>query len=582
MRSPTFGLRVSDFEVLTNVKITGQDGRFFQAYLAWDSTDKPTNDIIFRQGWIQLETARIFDHDFPADENRDNVYTFGYSVDIRGETLSTTVSVTVTDVADNPRIDSVKIDGEALNQLFGLPISTIPDVTGDGRPEIGVSIMSGRGPASAYVIGSEFYGSIPKGVLNIANLASQGARFLQTPDAALLLQDRSARKANLLSSAPRPSGGVDLLLSDAQRRKFYLFPIAQPSDFNALRGNVDPETVANRVVYTLDASAFPQQARLIGDVNGDGLNDIFVQQTHAPPPTTLPPENQAPVKFGIIFGRPVNAAADRQRTGAFDITFDAFSYAEGVPYVVVKTLSDFSGDGFPELFISATGGPAGSWIFARPDWVGAWIVKSPILRRAAPSTVSLRAITSDPVIHLSQTAPGTVFEVDDTDGDGFRSIAFGSGVVDGDDLNNGPNPFPMGASPPVKFSLDMRLATAVGDLEGDGINDYLSLASGLSVIRGALLNKGLAPIVSDPAIPGTPFINLALARPFSVAHETGQPAYLAATGQVAIGTVIQRYNFTSHGDGVGRIIIVKDADIRQGVLTARNPQPSPDTGMFIR
>ncbi|RYD82331.1 MAG: hypothetical protein EOP84_09535 [Verrucomicrobiaceae bacterium] len=95
---------------------------------------------------IEIRTGQIFNYEDPQDENRDNVYTFQFSLLYRGQTLSTTLNVSITDIADNVEVNSVVLEGEAVNQLFGLEVFAIPDVSGDGKPEIGTHVVSGVDP----------------------------------------------------------------------------------------------------------------------------------------------------------------------------------------------------------------------------------------------------------------------------------------------------------------------------------------------------------------------------------------------------------------------------------------------------
>ncbi len=97
--------------------------------------------------------------------------------------------------------------------MFGAPLSLIPDITGDGKAELGVSVWSGVGNASAYVVGSEFFNTAAPGRTNISTIANDGAIFDQTPGGV---------RANLVSAMSSGSG-IDLPVSDAGRSKLFLF-----------------------------------------------------------------------------------------------------------------------------------------------------------------------------------------------------------------------------------------------------------------------------------------------------------------------------------------------------------------------
>src|SRR5262249_37599620 len=152
---------------------------------------------------LRITPTQNFDFEAPVDADHDNVYRFQVGIPFQGSTGTAAVAITVTDVLDGITATGTAIEGEAINQFFGVPLSAIPDVTGDGKPELGVSLQYGPGSASAYVVGSEFFSAMPGTRLSVANLGNTGAKFSQTPSP-------TSRRANFLSAQPAATG-VDLL-----------------------------------------------------------------------------------------------------------------------------------------------------------------------------------------------------------------------------------------------------------------------------------------------------------------------------------------------------------------------------------
>jgi hypothetical protein len=465
----------------------------------------------------------------------------------------------------------VIIDGEAINQLFGFNIQHVPDITGDGKPEIATSIVSGLGPASAYLITSEFYGSVQKGVLSVANLGNSGTRFAQTPrSGSFPISFPYETRANLLTALPRPNeSGVDLLLSDGGRRKFYLFELTQPSDYSLLRGTIDPDTISNAIVYSVGPAEPAKEARLVGDVDGDGRNDILVQDVHTGSPG-------ASDKWGLILGRPVSSPADRARTAALNIEFTRpTTTSPGVPFLLTKLVSDISGDGHPD-FLMLMPSSNDDALSVGPLSGALLLVRSPVLRGVTPSS---------PAVSFSADAATSIFEVNDIDGDGVKSIAVGSKVIDGDDLNNGVSNILLMA-PPTADSTGGVMMAAIGDLDSDGLGDFVSSPATGGIIsdvyRGALLRRGQRQTADpDPGIPGSRRINLRSVIPYVNPRSGQPPVYLATSGLVAFGVVHRDFSQTTIAATAGRIIFVKEADIEASVTTPSAPNVVNE-GLIVR
>ncbi|RYD82330.1 MAG: hypothetical protein EOP84_09530, partial [Verrucomicrobiaceae bacterium] len=312
---------------------------------------------------------------------------------------------------------------------------------------------------------------------------------------------------NRLSALPKATGtGTQILLSDGARNKAFLFEINSPADYQPLRGSIDPSTSPNAVTYTF-SGAEKSEARLISDINGDGRNDIFVVRYSAQPGTT-------PLTYGVIFGRPVTSPADRQRTDDFDITLNGERQAEGLPHNLARVVSDITGDGFPDLFISA---PAFVRTFPEISFSQgfAYLVKSSLLRTTTPATASLVFGPTNQTHRFFPLSLIAITELDDTEADGTPTLflhMIGDGtLIDGHEISNSMSPSTLTMEPPARRVLGgggYRYPAA--DYDGDGIMDFISGG----VIRGSRDRQGLPPLQRDPEIAGSILINLDKALPY--------------------------------------------------------------------
>jgi hypothetical protein len=562
-------------ELPSNVQLIGNDGRIFTVTIL--ATDPP-NAAGVRTVTIRIQLVGASDFENPSDENGDNVYSFKLTGIYRGETLTTNIAVTITDVLDAASASATVINGEAMNQLFGAPMTSIPDVTGDGKPEIGVSIQSGLGPASAYIISSEFYGSIARGQLNVSTLGNAGARFAQTPvttnppNLNRAFAQQSLRP-NLLTALPAASG-VEILLSDAERKKLYLWKLSAAADFNAFRGAVNPDAISGGITYSFDPAGPAQEGRLIGDVNGDGVNDIFVQSVRAASGSRL----------GIIFGRASAGPGDLTRSGnTFDIEFISATRFGGLslPYIAVQTIPDADRDGNRELALSV---PSQSSILADQSFGSSfiWVIKSGVLRAGIPQSINLDSLTAAQGIRIAGFNAFDFIEIDDLDGDGLKSILVPSGqgggtIVDGDELLTSGFGAARGVQLFAGSILPGNFLGAGGNLDGDAADDFVASPGGTGltfVLRGGPVKSGL---VTAPAAP-TGSLQIDLRRVLGYSQFEGRaPVYLKESGLIGFGIMsIAGINGIASGaaETSGKIILVKETDIRRAVTT-------PSTGLEI-
>lgn len=555
-------------ELPTNLALTGLDARFFgMTFIIPASADAGGNRTIV----LRIETIGSLSSASPQDENHDNVYQFKIQGNYRGEFLVADVIATITPVTAKATI----IEGEAVTQVFGYPLVPVPDVTGDGRVEIGMAVQSGLGGASGYLIGSEFFSAMPGGTLSISNLGNAGAKFSQPTGSAAL--------NNLVSSRPATSG-VDIMLSDAAKNKFYLFPSVTSSSFGGLRGLPDPDASADAIVYSFPLGAPVHEARLIGDVNGDSRNDIFVRRA-----------STGGGRFGIIFGRPVTSPSDRQRNADLDLEFTyPADGTSGIVRVVTELLSDVDGDASPDLLISI---PSTNQVQSAGMWLGnsntssrgnVWVIRSSVLRSAGPMSIDLNALTSAQGKYLPDTKITSVVEFSDLDNDGFKTLLFGAEnlmfAIDGNDLL-GAQPGEFG--PAARILYGSAYISDAGDIDGDGYKEVIfsaSVARYLDVIRGASLKTAIETAPAPPARQSATLaaltVNLAALPSYTVA-DSRPPIVLGSSapggnGLIAYGRWCANVCAGGLAGSAGQIILIKIDDIRPWLNSATELKVKPN------
>lgn len=542
--------------------LVGADGNFFTVtVLATAPNASGMRTITFR-----LAAIGTLSMNTPQDADRDNVYRFKIQGSYRGQTHSADYAVTIKKATARATV----IEGDAIQQGFGNPLAAIPDVTGDGQAEIGVGVLSGTGGAGGYVIGSEFFNAMPGGRLSISGLANTGAKFSQPAAPPPFANFVSARQA-----AP----GVDLLYSDAMKNKLYLFPGTTGASFNSLRGTPDLDASADAIVYSFPANAPMQEARMIGDVNGDGRNDIMVRSTGS----------GGAGKFGIIFGRPATSTADRRRDAVFDIELNYTNAPSGAVRSLVEMLSDIDGDGHPDMLISAPNifqmQNAGSF-YATTTGGGlgmVWIIRSSVLRSPGPIAVNMMALTPEQGRYFPSTAVNNVVELADLDGDGYKTLLMSSVnvsfVVDANDLLQAqPGEF----GPTARVLQLGNYVADIGDLDGDGNKEVLVSAAGsfVTVVRGSWLKLAIATAQPTPArqTMNTEGVSLSLAEMPSYGITDGRtPLVLGSTapgggGLIAFGRWCSNVCGNTVAGSAGHIVLVRIDDIRpwmNGTVTLR-------------
>ena len=424
-RGPTFTLTADATTSLENIMRSGPDALFFPG-LDFVETAPDANGV--KVVTPILVAGALFNFEKPGDENKDNVYEIDVSATFNGREITTKIEFEVTDVLDAAEKTAASIVfGEGTrqsnragnDQMFGAPALPIGDITGDGKTEVAVSIQTGSGSAAAYIVTSESYDADTPNILDYNRDDIPDVKFNVTGTSTF-------PEFNYLSSA-ESNTGVDVLLSDASENSLILIKNADASAIGTLQGVLNAGSIPGAITYNFPASIKPF-GKLIGDVNGDGLTDIFVR-------------NMIPyvehTEFGIIFG---SNTAETSRSGDYDVTLqhggdqlDVFDGTRNHTFVRpveinTKRVSDYDGDGFNELVISTPG-------FLKPVRNASgndvlWIVKGSDLRQASLTAIDITDQEYERATNL--------VEFFDHDNDGVPStlISVGSStcIIDGDDL----------------------------------------------------------------------------------------------------------------------------------------------------
>ena len=437
------------------------------------------------------------------------------------------------------------IIGETNAQYFGAPLRLIPDISGDGNPELSAAIQSGEGPASAYVLSSEFLNASKTGKTKITPATNVGTRFLEA-----VIDEGS--KYNYISGQTRETdGGTDLLLSEAEKDRLVLFKVTTINEQMALEGDIAPDNISEKIVYSFAANS-NVEGRLIDDVNGDDINDIFVRFVD---------KSNLSKKYGIIFGKEATSQADRLRTGKFDIEFNylAKSLGGNVSKFIVEVVPDIDGDGKEDLLMSA---PAIDGFHSNSGVV--WVIRSALLQAATVTPIDLEAMTAVQGRAIPNTGAFGIVQTSDYDGDGIPTFLFDSNrgifVIDGDNLIASGEPNVLINGTVISGSID------VGDIDGDGVNDLINSSRDSGrVLSGSIIKDALEQNENVRITSGMLF-QIDLDNLLTYADSiNGAPIHLAEQGLIAFPFVTTDRT-VSGVENNGRIVLVKISDISNSIM----------------
>ena len=529
-----FNFYAPDNDVPTSLVLTGNDAGPFDVLLNIGAADGQG----IRQITLSVRPKGILNFEDPKDTDGDNFYEFQISGVYKGETLRAKIEVTVLDVLDSAESDGKSLVGEAWKQPFGAFLTAIPDLTGDGTAEL-VAPISGEtnGQTSAYVFTGEFLTGAPSDMSLVSGATDFGTRFQETGV-------DGSRQYNYLSALAKPDGtGTDLLLSEAAKDRLVLLSLANPADFEAIKGNINPDLLSEKIVYTFANGQ--NEGRLIGDVNGDGVNDIFVR----PMETVATPQS-----MGIIFGETLTTNPSRTRSGTFDITLTTsktsqfFNYGTLVKsWFSVQLLPDADGDLSPELVIT-------------DEYL--WYVRGSSLQTAG--TIDLDSPSAGHVSWPNDLDVYSVAVMPDVDGNGIYSLAIGLGdaihLYDGSAFANLGFNAPRRRITRESISIGGLLADA-GDLDGDGLSELI--AANVNRTDPTIVNGRVLARTSDTVLAGTEdHLVIDLSAHVGIAQVAlAVPLNLADDNKLVFGFAASNAQYEPNSPYTSGRIVIVDRDV---------------------
>ena len=456
----------------TNFRLEGADAVGFELATIVAATADPN---VFRTT-IDFNNTSPFDFEMPTDANGDNVYSFDYVFDY-GETIyNVPVEVTIINVNED-----ISISGSVVRLEFQpTGLSKVPDVSGDGLPDIVLLENENFFDSGVYILSSETIAA-SDGLYNVVNNDALFSDFMSSRSGFERLSIREAADAQ----------GLDIVYSDTFEDNYKFYDADSAADWAFLAGNVDPDAEANNPIsYTRSDTNDRIDAQIIHDLNQDGNNDIFSY-------------GQGNGEISIRFGAAQASPTDTTRSAAADISFtnNDFNGIQPVRQYEVATFPDIDSDGQPELMLInqlylAGGSDRGNGAI--------WIINSTRLA-ANPSTINLDDVNEIGVKRIlgdNDSRLGTSV-IETTDGSGNPFFLIGLGDIDTsfggvglvgitlaniqslptqatltDLLNNGVN-YVRGPDPTSGFTDNELIGPLyeLADLDGDGERDFLGESS---------------------------------------------------------------------------------------------------------
>jgi len=483
--SETFKFNAPSDAAPTNIVVAGADASFFEilieAGVADSIGDRDITVTVLPSASAPVQFQQNFE--FPQDEDRNNVYEFSFSATYNGRNISSDISISVTDVLDQAEVAGRFLVGEVGESGFGTTFTSIPDITGDGRPEIGAlaSGFSINATKRGFIFGSEtLEGSAD--VIAMNDPANHLIRFLdQVP--------QSESVDNLLSAQENADGSVDIMVSQGALNEATVYHLEPSQRDGSFTGDLTLG-VPTSSSYVIDFDAFgttENQARLVDDLNGDGVADIFIQ----PRSGTLQ---------GIMFGHTSNLGTTVARGPDIGFQQPSDFGTNDLPQLNFRNISDVNADGIDDFIIVRT---------SRVTFISGTTFNQGI------SNLDLDNLTPQQGFSISGIGGfrplGDVVTTTDFDGDGFLTLAFvtdeagGGGismpVIDTDDF------LALASNPTADAFADALRSVSpgsgtyqegllvIGDRTGDGIEDLLvfrgPLGDSVDLISGTAIENAL-------------------------------------------------------------------------------------------
>ena len=540
--SVSFTVIVDDTTLPANLSLNGQDAANFGVSIQLSAPNASG------QANVEVALSTLTERDFekPTDANGDNIYEFTISMTYKGVALSTDIAATVLDV---PEANVMR--GEYWKQSFGNPMLGLPDLTGDGTGEIGVSIVSGEGgTAAGYILTGE---TLETQTGSVRSISDYGTRITETIPG-------DPRTANLLTGMDSPEGsGVDLLFSEGSQDRAVLIPGLTPSEYANLRGSIDLDSITDKVTYAFPSTG-KYEARLIGDLNNDDKNDILVRGA----------DGNGDSVFGIILGRDVASDADRSRDLTFDLTLQTDAqvvprdYDSEIGYYLknfdVTLLPDLTGDGIKEILYTYSGTNPSN--FQPEDYL--------VYVRSAgyptfPTVVNVDNLSSANGWAQSLRSYASIGLTADYDGDGYPTLyAAADGwlyMIDTDDLNTSDLSQIDTAFGPTSGRISRSgialgdLANDIGDIDGDGIPE-IGIGNrprlDVTLVKGSVL-KNVLDNQLDYVLEAGDSVGADFTRVLGYPQSQAERPVRFSDGSVALGFVA-RNSTTNSPDQSGAVV----------------------------